>query len=555
MINKTKINTFNRQYILAFTLVCIIMYFLCLSISSRLLYKDAVQEVTHQTQQWASVLAFRSITYILSDDSSNLQNAFQVLDSVGFINNIIVYKAESNTDKLHYFASYDRQNRDGLTDVDEPFHLSRKTISATNITPLLSLRKKQNYLSLALPIKTQSDVNEPERVVGYLYIITNLTFEYANTTNVLIQLVGVGFIIVLILLFAVKVILHKITLPIDHIANTIGNISRQKDFSMRCPTMPYQEFDWLVQKINIMLSRIERHITKQTDAEKQIIDLNHQLEHKVSQRTDALKESNQELLSTLEKLHQYQNQLVESEKMASLGDMVAGVAHEVNTPIGLGVTASSLLYDKLYEIKQAFEQKTLKSSELKKFLNEGEEHIGIISRNLTRAADLISSFKKVAVDQSSEKNRRFDVKELLEEVKLTLAPKFKNTPYQIKLICPEPLLINSKPGPLNQVLVNLMMNSLIHGFENRDTGIISITVMTFGQQLQIIYTDDGNGVSESIKHKIFEPFITTKRGSGASGLGLHLVYNMVTQALQGSIHFESEQGKGVLFDITLPYEN
>ena len=243
---------------------------------------------------------------------------------------------------------------------------------------------------------------------------------------------------------------------------------------------------------------------------------------------------------------------MESEKMASLGDMVAGVAHEVNTPIGLGVTASTLLADRLEEIKHAFENKTLKSSQLKKFLNEGSENVAIIYRNLNRAADLISSFKKVAVDQSSEEVRTFNVKELLTEVLLTLRPQLSPLPYVIDIDCPNDLSIASKPGPINQILINLIMNSIIHGFEGKDKGRILITVMPLSSQLNILYTDDGIGVDKSIRNKVFEPFTTTKRGEGGSGLGMHLVYNLVTQALGGTIILNSESGQGVNIEINFP---
>ena len=232
--------------------------------------------------------------------------------------------------------------------------------------------------------------------------------------------------------------------------------------------------------------------------------------------------------------------------------MVAGVAHEVNTPIGLGVTASTLLADRLDEIKSAFENKTLKSSQLKKFLHDSSENIAIIYRNLNRAADLISSFKKVAVDQSSEDIRIFDVKELLREVLLTLRPQLNSLPYIINIDCPDDLTVKSKPGPINQILINLIMNSIIHGFEGKDTGHITITVMSLSNQLNILFKDDGVGVDESIKHKVFEPFTTTKRGEGGSGLGMHLVYNLVTQALGGSIVLSSETGQGVSIEINFP---
>jgi signal transduction histidine kinase len=334
----------------------------------------------------------------------------------------------------------------------------------------------------------------------------------------------------------------------------IGRISQSKNYQTPLANQPYKELDILAKNINVLLLRTDKHIKRTIDEHEHALSKNQALEDRLSARTDALKESNQELLSTLEKLHQFQGQLVETEKMASLGDMVAGIAHEVNTPIGLGVTASSLLADKLTEVKQSFENKTLKSSQLKKFLNDGDENVSIIFRNLERAAKLISSFKKVAVDQSSAESRTFNVEGLLNEVLLTLSAKLESANVTTIVNCPDDLYVNSKPGPINQILINLILNSIYHAFEGLDHGTITINVMNLSGQLHINYSDDGIGIDDSVKAKIYDPFTTTKRGSGGSGLGMHLVYNLVTQALGGHIVLESELEKGVNFDITFPVE-
>jgi len=230
--------------------------------------------------------------------------------------------------------------------------------------------------------------------------------------------------------------------------------------------------------------------------------------------------------------------------------MVAGVAHEVNTPIGLGVTASTLMQDKLTDIQKAFDDKQLTSNQLSKFLSESKENLGIIYRNLERAASLIRSFKQVAVDQSNENRRQFNMLQLMNEVLLSLRPNLKKTQHQVLVDCDPQLEIDSKPGPINQILINLIMNSLIHAFEHTDHGTISITVKVEQNRCQIRYKDNGSGVPEHIKKRIFDPFVTTKRGEGGSGLGMHLVYNLVTQALNGKISLESSLGEGVdiLFD-------
>jgi signal transduction histidine kinase len=333
---------------------------------------------------------------------------------------------------------------------------------------------------------------------------------------------------------------------------TVHQVSKDKDYSVQVDTINITELDILARAFNKMLDRIQQHISKQAIAEQEVRQLNQSLEQKVNDRTLAVKESNQELLNTLEKMHQYQNQLVETEKMASLGQMVAGIAHEVNTPIGLGVTASTLMQDRLAVIKTSFEDKKLSSRQLAKFLNESEENLGIIYRNLNRAAELISSFKQVAVDQSSEESRMFNFEQLINEILMSLKPNLKKVQHEVIVDCDSSINIRSMPGPINQILINLIMNSLIHAFNGIEKGTMTIVVRVTNNDCKLSYKDNGNGVSEDIKKRIFDPFVTTRRGEGGSGLGMHLVYNLVTQALNGSITIFSEEGNGIEFNIVFP---
>jgi C4-dicarboxylate-specific signal transduction histidine kinase len=213
---------------------------------------------------------------------------------------------------------------------------------------------------------------------------------------------------------------------------------------------------------------------RQTEAETEQARLNLSVEGKVQQRTIALKEANSELIQTLEKLHQFQRQMVQNEKLASLGDMVAGVAHEVNTPIGLGVRASTMMLDRLSDMGKAFEDKTLKASSLPKFIAEGEENLNIIYRNLNWAAELISSFKQVAVDQSSENNRIFFFNKLMDEILMSMRPKLK-------------------------IMINLIMNSIIHGFEYMDRGKMDIIIESVDEsKVSIEFKDNGKGIPEHL---------------------------------------------------------
>ena len=507
---------------------------------------NQTNQLAQQTSiQWADYIALLSTKDLLNNNNEQLDEKLGVFKSVSMIHLIEVYKYyPEQPEELTLFSVFARFN-----------HQLRKSENRAEQLKLLSDEQLQ---ALSTPVNTDKTVEYitpiefENKIIGYLRIKTeNINNSVNNNTKDLYVIVAIFVFLGCTILFIFK--LEKIiTEPMEQINQDLITIIQHKNYSFRIDNMGYKEIDIIARSINNLLNRTERHINNLSAAEQRSVKLNTELEVKVTKRTAALKESNQELLSTLEELHQFQDQLVESEKMASLGDMVAGVAHEVNTPIGLGVTASTLLSDRLSEIKTAFDDKTLKSSQLKRFLNEGLENVAIIYRNLHRAADLISSFKKVAVDQSSEDVRKVNMSELLHEVLLTLAPQIKNTPYTLSLDCPEDLVVISKPGPINQILINLILNSIIHGFENRDYGTINIHIMKLGEQLNILYNDDGHGIDERIKHKIFEPFTTTKRGEGGSGLGLHLVYNLVTQALGGSISLENASDIGASFEINFP---
>jgi signal transduction histidine kinase len=494
-------------------------------------HKLAIDDIKY----WAEELADESKSYLISSDRQSLTDNLTITNRIPKLNYVHIYQLNNQSNKLELFYSYKRSER-------------RSAISEKHneINNLLEPKIKENYIEYMHPIKVN------DKVIGFVYMQSGKEYITLITDKLLTTNMLIIFIVLLVTIFIVLQLNSYISAPYLTLVNTVQAAARQKNFQQKCQAMPYREADILARNINILFARMEKHIAQLDAAEQQSLEHSYELEDKINKRTAALKESNQELLSTLEKLHQFQGQLVESEKMASLGDMVAGVAHEVNTPIGLGVTASTLLADRIEEITAAFEDKTLKSSQLKKFLQEGGENVAIIYRNLNRAANLISSFKKVAVDQSSEEIRSFDVKELLSEVLLTLRPQLHSLPYIIDIDCPSKLIIASKPGPLNQILINLIMNSVIHGFEGRDSGKITITVMLLSNQLNMLFQDDGIGVDEAIEHKVFEPFTTTKRGEGGSGLGLHLVYNLVTQALGGTIVLNSELGKGVTVEINFP---
>ncbi|MBU2627449.1 MAG: response regulator [Proteobacteria bacterium] len=265
-----------------------------------------------------------------------------------------------------------------------------------------------------------------------------------------------------------------------------------------------------------------------------------------------LEKANIELTASLEILERTRDQLVQSEKMAALGELVAGVAHEINTPVGVGVTAASFLDGKTSDFKKIYASGELKRSDLENYLQIVEEVSNSILINMERAAELISSFKQVAVDQSSENRRRFNLKEYINEILLSLRPRYKKTSHIIEVNCDDTIELNSFPGAFSQIMNNMIMNSLVHGFEKIEKGIIQIDLSRKAETILFVYKDNGNGMTQEQKEKVFDPFFTTMRGKGGTGLGMSIVFNLVTQTLKGSIECESSPGKGVIFTMKFP---
>ncbi|MEG4324599.1 ATP-binding sensor histidine kinase [Microcoleus sp. herbarium5] len=280
---------------------------------------------------------------------------------------------------------------------------------------------------------------------------------------------------------------------------------------------------------------------------KNLQDFNQNLEQLVSDRT-------QQLSNTLEALKATQTQLVESEKMASLGGLVAGVAHEINTPIGVGVTVASALAENTTEFASIYKSGKMKRSDLEEFVDIATQSSKALLINLDRAAALIQSFKQVAVDRSSEERRTFQIRPYLDEILLQLKPKLKNSQHSLKIKGDSKIAIDSYPGALSQVVTNLLINSLIHAYEPGISGELIFAWEQEGNRLRFEYADEGKGIPPENLSKIFEPFFTTKRGQGGSGLGLHIVYNLVTQKLKGEIECLSEVGRGTKFIIKLPMQ-
>jgi signal transduction histidine kinase len=272
----------------------------------------------------------------------------------------------------------------------------------------------------------------------------------------------------------------------------------------------------------------------------------------VDQRTGELREAKEDAESALADLQRTQQQLVAAEKMASLGQLVAGVAHEVNTPLGIALTAASHLQDLNADQERRVAEGRLRRGDFNQWREALSEGMQLILGSLERAHTLIASFKQVAVDQSSEHRRQVRLPQFLSEVRFALQPSFRRAGHTLVIKCPEHIELDSYPGALFQILTNLIANSQLHGYADGEHGVLHIDVEEDGDEVILDYRDDGRGMPAEVAAQAFEPFFTTRRGSGGSGLGLHLVYNLTTQLLGGSISLLSAPGAGCVVQLRIP---
>ena len=295
-------------------------------------------------------------------------------------------------------------------------------------------------------------------------------------------------------------------------------------------------------------------IKRTNRAERTLREMNDDLERRVNERTQALSEANQNLQGTIQTLHNAQDQLIHAEKMASLGNLVAGISHEINTPLGIGVTSASSLQEEIHNIQKLFENGSMKRSDLVAFFAHSNQACNILLTNMERAASLIRGFKQVAVDQSSDDWRQVDFHTYFDEILTSLRPKLKHTNVTVENCAAVGLQCHTHPGTIYQVISNLILNALLHAYQEGQAGVIRIGAQREGNDIILSCRDDGNGIAEPLLGRIFEPFFTTRRGAGGTGLGLNIVYNLVTTQLGGQISVDSQPGAGTIFTVRFPVQ-
>jgi signal transduction histidine kinase len=371
-------------------------------------------------------------------------------------------------------------------------------------------------------------------------------------------LVSVTFIV------AMALVLTVLFRPFQRVLAQIGDSLRREDGKLALKPLRYgarNEFTPIVAALNEVFAQISEFTASLAAANseletthREINELNASLERKVARRTDELAAKNEALSRTLADLADAQKQLAEAEKHAALNQLVAGVAHEVGTPLGVAITGASHLLDELTQVRRRAESHASRDGELELHLASAIQTVGITQNNLQRAASMVRSFKQIAVDQGSEARRRFNVHEYVSDVLLSLRPRLKRCSQAVELDCPPDLDVDGYPGALSQVVTNLVINAQVHAYPNDESGTIRIAAKRNGVRWSLTFSDDGKGIAPEHLPQIFEPFFTTRRGHGGSGLGLHIVHNLVTQTMRGRIHCTSRLGEGTAFVIDLPLE-
>ncbi|MBD1557026.1 hypothetical protein HC752_08755 [Vibrio sp. S9_S30] len=402
--------------------------------------------------------------------------------------------------------------------------------------------------------------------IGTLTIQSDLSVVYQKLINKgLLILMSNGLKTFFVAGFIIFIVSRLVTNPL----NQMSQYFREYQFKQVNPPMVIDrnkqygdEIDFMVTIVNKMCTELtcsydvvmesRKQLAEALDDKQKLLDqeirFKENLEVMVQDRTATLE-------STLDELKAAQKSIVEKEKMASLGGLVGGVAHEINTPLGISITASSFLENQIKRLAEEFESGKLTRSKFSASLEGIFESVSILTSNLQRAETLVSSFKQVAVDQSDQSYYPFLFKEHLEKLIVSLSHELKRYDAKIDVQCEDHLSIESYPSAYVQIFTNLITNSLKHGFDGWEgERRISMTITSEMGNLVIDYCDTGKGISSEVNDRIFEPFVTTKRGQGGTGLGANIVYNLVTQLLKGQIESMNDIESGARFVISVPLD-
>jgi len=503
-------------------LIILVMGVMLLSIFSaawleyiRVVSSSKEQMVEHSTIT-ANLLGDLSLTYMLFDDKIG---ASEELKKFRNFKNVI------------YGAIYDKSGN---------IFASYKSKASSLAVPAVISHNSKTIIEEGDVWTTQIPIVEKGDLLAYIQVAYS-TEKLKKIRDEFIYSVLKIILIISVIAFLLTVKLQEfIYVPIVKLRDSMKDIAISGRYDINLKKYANDELGSLYDGFNVMMRQLFMR-------KNELLDLNKTLENRVHTRT-------KELQISLDTLQSTQTKMIEAEKMAALGGLVAGVAHEINTPIGLSVTGITHLKDMTDNLKKLYDKHDMSQDDFEDYLSTSVELNQSIYINLRRAAELVQSFKKIAVDQSIEGMYTFELRERIEHVIISFRSKFKQTNISINLDCDKSLKIFSDPGAIAQIFTNLLTNSLIHGFSKKDFGRIDIKVYSDNNNIHIIYKDNGKGIEESTLPKIFNPFFTTNREAGGTGLGLHIIYNIVSTQLGGTIQAKSILNNGVEFEIVLKQE-
>ena len=447
--------------------------------------------------QEEKTLALERIKFIANSYSKSLANSLWEIDMPG---------AQLQMEALSRFPMVEQVLL--TTSTGQSFHLSQHHLSNKGAEQYHELFWQERLLS---PLYR-------DRVVGNLTLYVDKKALFAQVrTDALRILVGEavkGFLLGLLITWIIS---RRVTRHISHLARQTAALTPDK----------------LNQAI--ILKRRHAHHVDELD-----------------QLCAAFNQLHQNLLEHMQR-EEMQAQQVTQEKLAALGALVAGVAHELNTPLGNSIMMTSALQQNTENLQQKLAYQLLRQNDLLEFINDTKESASLIMRGLNSAAELVREFKQVAVDRSSAQRRIFDLQQTLAELVSIMLRDITQSGHRIELDIPEQISMNSYPGPLNQVITALIENALVHAFEGRENGQMRLTACcNLSGQVQIRFQDNGVGIAQHHLMRIFDPFFTTKMGQGSGGLGMNICYNIVTTLLNGQIKAESTPGQHTVFILDLP---
>lgn len=461
-------------------------------------------------------LSLEGISSLSINNQKNVGNYITITDQKGvYISHPDGNKVSLRQNDLTF--QYFKNKWEGVKLSEELEHEGEKYLTSIYFLPGINWK-----IALYLPMK---ELYTPGKYLGFWLMVISISF------------------IIIVLIFGSRT--NKMVNSSFLSLITSTKEIAQGNYNFPIPQVKYSEFKELLNSFNSMVIKIKSRENDLLQTHKEIEMHKNNLETMVKKRT-------KELNNTIENLQLTQKQLVESEKMASLGELVAGVSHEINTPLGIIVTSASYLDDEVNDIHNKIESGKLTKTNLLNFTKNIKDSLDLILSNSKRSSELIQSFKQVSADQTSEFKRKFNMHEYLEEIINSLKPQFRNKDIKVNIICKQDMEIDSYPGAFAQIITNLVLNSIIHGFDKSNCGEITIEAIKDNDISHIKYIDNGKGMDKESSTKLFEPFFTTKRGRGGTGLGMHIVYNVVTQKLKGTIICDSSPENGVEFNIELP---